>query len=130
MTLLLFVRLIQIQNTEDNESLQSLAAQEDVSLILYQAGFGNQTLTVSSKNEVIQSILFHQVIKSQRDQITDLFRGLDTMSILELIRMNDACLSVVFPLTSDVTISESEFFGRLEHAQGLQAKEQEIIGWF
>ena len=44
--------------------------------------------------------------------------------------MNDACLSVVFTLTSEVTISEREFFGRLEHAQGLQAKEQEIIGWF
>ena len=129
-SLLLFVCFIQIQNAEDNESLRSLAAEEDVSLILYQAGFGNQTLTVSNKDEAIQCILFHQVIKSRRDQIPDLVHGLDTMSILELIRMNDACLSVVFPLTTEVAISESEFIGRLKHAQGLQANEKEVITWF
>ena len=44
--------------------------------------------------------------------------------------MNDACLSVVFPLTSEVAISESDFIGRLEHAQGLQANEKEVITWF
>lgn len=116
-----------LQNAEDNESLQSLAAEEDVSLILYQAGFGNRTLTISNKGEAIQCILFHQVIKSRRDQIADLVHGLDTTSILELIRMNDACLSVVFPLTSEVAISESEFIGRLEYAQGLQANEKDVI---
>ena len=104
--------------------------EEDVSLILYQAGFGNQTLTISNKDEAIQCILFHQVIKSRRDQIADLVHGLDTMNILELIRMNNACLSVVFPLTSEVAISESDFIGRLEHAQGLQANEKEVITWF
>lgn len=52
------------------------------------------------------------------------------MSILELIRMNDACLSVVFPLTSEVAISESELIGRLEYAQGLQANEKDVITWF
>lgn len=129
-SLSLFVCFIQIQNAEDNESLQSLAAEEDVSLILYQAGFGNRTLTISNKGEAIQCILFHQVIKSRRDQIADLVHGLDTMSILELIRMNDACLSVVFPLTSEVAISESEFIGRLEYAQGLQANEKDVITWF
>ena len=44
--------------------------------------------------------------------------------------MNDACLSVVFLLTSEVAISESAFIGRLEHAQGLQANEKKVITWF
>ena len=79
-----------------------MAMQDDISLLLYQAGFGNQYVTMANKRKVIQCILFHQVFRASRDQIVDLMDVLNTLDILELLRANNACLSLVFPLHSEV----------------------------
>lgn len=119
-----------MQGAKVAEELNTLAMRDDISLLLYQAGFGNQCLILANKSEAIQCILFHQVFKSRCDQISDLMDGLNTLGILELLRVNDACLPVVFPLLSDVSISENDVLSNLEYLPNQSAQEQEVSSWF
>lgn len=107
-----------------------MAMRDDISLLLYQAGFGNQYVTMANKSKAIQCILFHQVFKARRDQIVDLMDGLNTLGILELLRANNACLSLVFPLHSEVSISERDVLAKVEYLQDQSERENEVALWF
>ena len=103
-----------------------MAMQDDISLLLYQAGFGHQYVTMANKRKVVQCILFHQVFRASRDQIVDLMDVLNTLDILELLRANNACLSLVFPLHSEVSISESDVLAKVEYLQDQSQREKEV----
>lgn len=103
-----------------------MAMQDDISLLLY----GNQYLSLANKSKAIQCVLFHQVFESRRDQISDLMDGLNTLDILQLLRANNACLSLVFPLQYEVSISESDVLATLEYSQDQSDQEKEVALWF
>ena len=107
-----------------------MAIRDDISLLLYQAGFGNQYVTMANKSKAIQCILFHQVFKARSDQIVVLMDGLNTLGILEPLRANNACLSLVFPLHSEVSISESDVLAKVEYLQDQSEREKEVALWF
>lgn len=48
---------------------------DDIAMLLYQSGFGNEHLTLDTKCKAVQYILFNQVFKSRRDQIELCFDG-------------------------------------------------------
>ena len=79
-----------MHETNDAEKLQELMVR-DIAMLLYQSGFGNECLTVDTKCKAVQCILFNQVFKTRRDQITSLMEGLNSHGILELLRANEAC---------------------------------------
>ena len=70
---------------------------DDIAMLLYQSGFGNEILTVDTKCKAVQCIMFNQVFKTRRDQISDLMEGLSSLGILELLRANEACRALLFP---------------------------------
>ena len=84
---------------------------DDIAMLLYQSGFGNEHLTLDTKCKAVQCILFNQVFKSRRDQIEDLMAGLNSLGILDLLRTNESCRALVFPLQSEVQNSESDVLG-------------------
>ena len=98
---------------------------DDIAMLLYQSGFGNECLTVDSKCKAIQCILFNQVFKSRRDQIADLMEGLNSLGILELLRANEACHALVFPLQSEVQISEQDVLALLDYETDLSDQEHQ-----
>lgn len=103
---------------------------DDIAMLLYQSGFGNECLTVDSKRKAIQCILFNQVFKSRRDQIADLMEGLNSLGILELLRANEACHALVFPLQSEVQISEQDVLASLDYETDLSDQEHQGKLWF
>ena len=78
----------------------------------------------------MQCILFNQVFKSRRDQIEDLMAGLNSLGILELLRTNESCRALVFPLQSEVQNSESDVLGLLDYEDDLSAQEEQVKLWF
>ncbi|XP_044167225.1 E3 ubiquitin-protein ligase UPL2-like isoform X1 [Acropora millepora] len=122
--------ITELQGAKDEQELETMAMRDDISLLLYQAGFGNQYVTMANKSKAIQCILFHQVFKARRDQIVDLMDGLNTLGILELLRANNACLSLVFPLHSEVSISERDVLAKVEYLQDQSERENEVALWF
>ena len=80
-----------MHETNDAEKLQELMVRDDIAMLLYQSRFGNECLSVDTKCKEVQCILFNQVIKTRRDQITALMEGLNSLGVLELLRANEAC---------------------------------------
>ena len=105
-------------------------AREDISMLLYHAGFGNECHTLGNKYKAIQCILFSQVFKSRCDEISDLKDGLNAVGILELLRVNEACHAFVFPLRSEVGISENDALALLDYEEDLSDQEKQVKLWF
>ena len=103
---------------------------DDMAMLLYQCGFGNECLTVDTKCKAVQCILFHQVFKTQRDQITALVEGLNSLGVLELLRANEACRTLVIPLHSEVQISEDDAISPLDYEEHLSSQEEQGKKWF
>lgn len=110
--------------------MHSLLAHEDISLLLYQAGFGNEILTLANKHKTVQCILFNQIFKQRPDQISDIIDELDTVGILELLQANKACLELVLPLTSEVAISADDILRVLDFEVCKSEEENQVKYWF
>ena len=102
---------------------------DNIAMLLYQSGFGNECLIVDSKCKAVQCILFNQVFKTQCDQITSLMEGLNSLGVLELLRANEACRALVFPLHSEVQISERDVISLLECEENLSFQEEQGKMW-
>ena len=118
-----------MHETNDAKKLQELVVRDDIALLLYQSGFGNECLTIDSKCKALQYILFNQVFKTRRDQITALIEGLNSLGVLELLRANEACGALVFPLHSKVQISEQDVISLLEYEEHLSYQEEQGKIW-
>lgn len=118
-----------MHETNDAKKLQELMVRDDIAMPLYQSGFGNECLTVDNKCKAVQCILFNQVFKTRRDQITALMEGLNSLGVLELLRANEACRALVFPLHSEVQISEHDVISLLEYEEHLSFKEEHGKIW-
>ena len=118
-----------MQNASDDATLEELSSRDDISALLYQAGFGNQKLALSNKYKAIQFVLFDQVFKSRRDEIADLKAGLSADGMLSVVRANTACYSIVFPLQCDVVMDADDFLGKLV-CYSRTEREKEVDEWF
>ena len=103
---------------------------DDIAMLLYQSGFGNEHLALDTKCKAVQCILFNQVFKSRHDQIEDLMAGLNSLGILDLLRTNESCTALVFPLQSEVQNSESDVLGLLDYEDDLSVQEEQAKLWF
>ena len=118
-----------MHETNDAKKLQELVVRDDVALLLYQSGFGNECLTLDTECKALQCILFNQVFKTRRDQITALIEGLNSLGVLELLSANEACRALVFPLHSEVQISEQDVISLLEYEEHLFYQEEQGKIW-
>ena len=103
---------------------------DDIAMLLYQSGFGNEHLTLQTKSKAVQCILVNQVFKLRRDQIADLMAGLNSLGILELLHTNKSCRALVFPLQSEVQNSEGDVLGMLDYEDDLSEQEEKVKLWF
>ena len=95
-------------------------------MFLYQSGFANECLTIDTNCKVVQCILFNQVFKTRCDQITALMEGLNSLGILELLRANEACRALVFPLHSEVQICEHDVLSLPDYQEHLSFQEKQV----
>ncbi|KXJ09123.1 G2/M phase-specific E3 ubiquitin-protein ligase [Exaiptasia diaphana] len=125
--------ILQEIQVADRETLQKMMGRAEVSMLLYQAGFGNQMLTPETKRKAIQCVLFHEVLKRQRDQIASLREGLNTVvGLADFLKANPSCLCLVFPLQVEVAITKDCVLEHLEHdpVSSLTAAECQTVTWF
>lgn len=99
-------------------------------MLLYHAGFGNESLTSATKEKAIQCVLFHQVFKSRRDQIDDLKDGLNSGFLLRLPAANTSCVPVAFPLSNESVIKSEDILRLIKLEDDLTHKQVEVGAWF
>ena len=69
------------------------------------------------------------MFKTQCDQITSLMEGLNSLGVVELLRANEACQALVFPLHSEVQISEHDVISLLKYEENLSFQEEQGKMW-
>ena len=109
-----------------------LQGRDDVQLLMTQAGFANEFLTLKSKARAVQRILLHQVFELRRDETDAIRTGLDSVNLAEFLLMNDSCIPLVFPLTSDISYTTKDVQESIEVADqtSLTAHIIQVVEWF
>lgn len=94
-----------------------------------QAGFANEFLTMKAR--AVQRILLHQVFKLRRDEIDAIRTGLDCVNLTEFLLMNKSCISLVFPLTSDVSYTAKDVLESIKvDLTSSTTHEIQVVEWF
>ena len=109
-----------------------LQGRDDVQLLMTQAGFANEFLTLKSKARAVQHILLHQVFELRRDETDAIRTGLDSVNLTEFLLMNDSCIPLVFPLTSDISYTTKDVQESIKVADqtSLTAHIIQVVEWF
>ena len=109
-----------------------LQGRDDVQLLMTQAGFANEFLTLKSKARAVQRILLHQVFELQGDETDAIRTGLDSVNLAEFLLMNDSCIPLVFQLTSDISYTTKDVQESIEVADqtSLTAHIIQVVEWF
>lgn len=115
---------------DDSASLTSFSTRDDISMLLYHAGFTNEALTPQTKEKAIQCVLLHQVFRSRREQIDDIKQGLQEGLLLNLLRSNPSCVRIVFPLSSEHVLKATDILQLIRSDSDLTEKQAQVLAWF
>ena len=109
-----------------------LQVRDDIQFLMAQAGFANEFLTLKSKTRAVQHVMLHQVFKLRRDEIDAIRTGLDSVNLTEFLLMNESCIPMVFPLTSDISYTTKDVQESITVADEttLTAHEIQVVEWF
>ena len=119
-----------MQELDNPSEFVSFQTREDVSLLLYHAGFGNEILTPVTREKALQCVLLHQVFRCRRESVDDLKIGLEEGLVRTLLHSNLACLTIVFPLTGEHAINAEDVLRLLRTDDDLSPKQQQVFDWF
>jgi hypothetical protein len=85
--------------------LSNVVTKDDVLLLLAQAGFGNELVTLKNKHRACQCLIIHVVFKARNEELKQLREGLESVSLLRFLRMCRSCTKYVFPSTNYVKLT-------------------------
>lgn len=124
--------MCKVNDAKSNEELETLGNRNDVSLLLYHAGFGNEQLLLVNKSKVTQCILHREVFMSRRDAITGLKNGQFTANFLNLITANSGCLQLIFPLSHEVQYRANDIMALIDKTSptDITDKRKKVFEWF
>ena len=120
----------QLQDLDSASEFNAFQIREDVSLLLYHAGFGNEILTSATREKALQCVLLHQVFRSRREEVEDLKIGLEEGLVHTLLHSNLSCLTIVFPLNGEHAINTEDVLHLLHTDDDLSPKQQQVFDWF
>lgn len=120
-----------MNDATSEDEMETLRARDDIAAMLYQAGFGHEMLQLSNKSTAVQLILQHQVLRSRNESIRHLREGLDNACLMDLLVVNNGCLSLIFPLSCEVMYDHRDLLECLEKEIVCNTpKEEQALLWF
>lgn len=105
---------------------------DDTLLLLAQAGFGNELVTLKNKHRACQCLIIHVVLKTRSEELQQLREGLESVSLLQFLQMCHNCTKYVFPLVNDVKLKACDVINIInkEWLRSLVGEEKNVMNWF
>ena len=97
----------QIRDAENQTEFDALNSSELVSRLMLAAGV-NVLLGPSTRTVAFQDLLLHEVLLMRQREVVDISRGMQSLSLITLLKMNESLLNVVFPALEDMSVSLGE----------------------
>ena len=118
-------RCRKIQDAESEDSLNEAVTKDDVSMLLTQAGFCNELVTLQNKYGACQCIIIHVVLKQLRE-------GLESVSLFQFLEMCHGCIKYAFPSVNNVKLNASDVINLInkEWLISLVGEENKVMNWF
>lgn len=94
----------QIRDAQDQTEFDALNTSELVSRLMLAAGV-NVLLGPSTRTVAFQDLLLHEVLLMRHREIVDISRGMQSLSLITVLKTNESLLNVVFPALEDMSVS-------------------------
>lgn len=101
-------------------------------LLLSQAGFANELVTLNNKYRACQCIIIRFVFKTRREELQQLRVGLESISLLQFLKMCESCVTYIFPSAKEVKVKSADFLRLIDKSwlQNLVGTEDAAMAWF
>ena len=121
-----------MQDAESEETLYNAAYNDDsIQLLLMQAGFANEFVKLNNKHRACQAIILHLVFKTRKEELDQLKSGLESLSVINFLKVSEGSLKYVFPLQSEAMVTKDEFLKVIETSvDSLEGDEKKAYDWF
>ncbi|CAB4024491.1 E3 ubiquitin- ligase UPL2-like [Paramuricea clavata] len=116
-------------NIQDAQKNEDLDLTPNELLMLTEAAFVNELVTIENKYRACQCVMTHVVFQMRKDEIDQLRRGMDCISLLTFLKSNEGCLPFIFPLTGDVKISVDELLQLIPQYSPDMGDNEKVINW-
>lgn len=65
-------------------------------------------LVLDTRTVTLQDLLLHEVLLTRQREIVDISRGMQSLSLITFLKMNESLLNMVFPALEDMSVSPDE----------------------
>lgn len=109
-----------------------MASNDDVLLLLGQAGFTNEMVNLTNKHRACQCLIVHLVLKTRLEELRQLRDGLESISLLQFLQLCRSCVRFVFPSVDDITLKASDLLSLVDKdwVHNLSGVEETVMKWF
>lgn len=59
--------------------------------------------------------MLHVVFKSRKDELEQMKDGLESLSLINFLRLSEGCMRYVFPLQIEATVTKDEFLRAIDY---------------
>ena len=121
-----------MQDAESEETLYNAVYNDDsIQLLLMQAGFANEFVKLNNKHRACQAIILHLVFKTRKEELDQLKSGLESLSVINFLKVSEGSLKYVFPLRSEAMVTKDDFLKVIETSvDSLEGDEKKAYDWF
>lgn len=78
-----------------------------------------------------QAIILHLVFKTRKEELDQLKSGLESLSVINFLKVSEGSLKYVFPLQSEAMVTKDDFLKVIETSvDSLEGDEKKAYDWF
>ena len=105
---------------------------DDIQQLLTQAGLTCELVNMTNKHRACQYIIVHVVFKTRREELQQMRCGLESVSPMQFLQINNSCIKYVFPLQNEVTVHLSMFLRKIDATwfNTLDGVHTTVVEWF
>ena len=121
-----------MQDAKSEETLYDVVYKDDgIQLLLMQAGFASELVKMNNRHRACQAIILHLVFKTRKEELDQLKPGLESLSLINFLRVSEGCLKYVFPLQSEAMVTKDDFLKVIDQSvESLEGDEKKAYDWF
>ena len=96
-----------------------------------QTGFVSELVKTNNRHMTCQAIILHLVFKTRKEELDQLKSGLESLSLINFLRVSEGCLKYVFPLQSEAMVTKDDFLKVIDQpVESLEGDEKIAYDWF
>ena len=96
-----------------------------------QTGFVSELVKTNNRHRACQAIILHLVFKARKEELDQLKSGLESLSLINFLRVSEGYLKYVFSLQSEAMVTKDDFLKVIDQSvESLEGDKKIAYDWF